>query len=74
MITFNNSPLQASELLSLYRELALRAFSPVTLAVHSIMEQEKQMPALQSLVFLMCSLYHTPQKYTIVPDRILTVP
>ena len=25
MITFNNSPLQASELLSLYRELALRA-------------------------------------------------
>ena len=44
-------------MMSVYRELALRAFSPVTPAVHSIMAQEKQMPALQSLVFLMCSLY-----------------
>ena len=45
-------------MMSVYRELALRAFSPVTPAVHSIMAQEKQMPALQSLVFLMCPLYH----------------
>ena len=74
MITFNNSPLQASELLLLYREPALRAFSPVTPAVHSIMAQEKQMPALQSLVFLMCLLYHNCIKYTIIRSGILTVP
>ena len=74
MIVFNNSPLQVSELLSLYREFALRAFSPVALAVHSIMAQEKQMPALQSLVFLICSLYHNRIKYTITRNGILTEP